>query len=76
MHWMLQSDVEDYVALVDLSREAIWLMPSVDFRKRAQPLAGGRFHLDWLVWRLSPRSTVEDEDAFEEYRLETVLHTL
>lgn len=75
LHWMLTDDGEDYVALVDLSREAVWLMPTADFRDRAQPLPGGRFHLDWLVWRLSPRSQVEDEDAFEQYRLETVLRT-
>jgi len=54
LHWMLTDDGEDCVALVDLSREAVWLLPAVEFRNRAQPLPGGRFHLDWLVWRLSP----------------------
>jgi hypothetical protein len=69
---VLPSDFEEYVALVDLSREAIWLMPSPEFRSRAQPLKGGRWHLDWLAVRLG-RSLVADEGEFELYRLESVL---
>ncbi|MBI1886603.1 MAG: hypothetical protein HYS09_09885 [Chloroflexi bacterium] len=73
LHWMLRSDIEEYVALVDVSRESVWLLPAADFRARAQPLPGGRFHLDWLALRLSARSRVADEDQFEQYRLENVM---
>lgn len=60
----------DLVAMVDLSCGAIWRMEAAEFRARAQPLPGDRFHFDWIVWRLSPRSQAEDEVAFERYRLE------
>ena len=69
MHWMLRSDFEDYVALVDLAREIVWLLPSGEFRSRAAPVTGGRWHLDWLVVRAA-RSRVPDEAEFERYRLE------
>ena len=72
LHWVLPSDFEEYAALVDLSRETVWLMPSAEFRSRAQPLSGGRWHLDWLVLRLG-RSKVADEAEFERYRLERML---
>ena len=77
LHWMLRSDTEDYVAVVDLSREAIWLLKAEEFRTRAQPLAGGRFHLDWLVLSLGPRqrSQVPSEDEFQQYRLENQLRS-
>jgi len=77
LHWMLRSGNEDYVALVDLSREAIWLLNAEEFRARAQPLAGGRFHLDWIVLSLGPRqrSQVPSEDEFELYRLENQLRS-
>lgn len=73
LHWLLQSDVEDYVAMVDLSRAAVWLLSAADFRAQAQRLPAGRFHLDWLVLRLSPRSRVPDEEAFAGYLLEEVI---
>ncbi len=72
LHWMLRSDFEDCVALVDLSREFVWLLPSGEFRSRAAPVKGGRWHLDWLVARAG-RSGVADEAEFERYRLERVL---
>ena len=72
LHWLLPSDFEEYVALVDLSREAVWLLPAPEFRSRAQPLEAGRYHLDWLVLRLG-RSKVADESEFEGFKLERVL---
>ena len=77
MHWMLHSDpaaplragFEDYVALVDVARQAVWLMPSPEFRSRASAVAGGRWHLDWLVARAG-RSRIADEAEFDDYRLE------
>ena len=78
MHWMLRSDpsaplrtgFEDYVALVDLEREAAWLMPAPEFRSRAASLKGGGWHLDWLVERAGSRSRIADETEFGGYRLE------
>lgn len=71
LHWMLRSDIEDYAALVDLSRRRAWLLPAAEFRSRAQPLPGGRFHLDWLVVPLGrPRSRPPPEHEFDEYLLE------
>jgi hypothetical protein len=72
MHWTVRSDVEDFVALVDLSRQAVWLLPSADFRSRARPQKGGRWHLDWLVSGGS-RSRLPGESEFERYRLDNVL---
>ena len=69
LHWLLPSDFEEYVALVDLSRQALWLLPAPEFRSRAQPLEAGRYHLDWLVLRLG-RSKVADESEFEGFKLE------
>lgn len=76
LHWLLHSDVEDYVALVDLWRSEAWLMPVAVFRERARPLPGGRFHLDWLVLRLSPRSRLADEADFEAYRFDVAIPRL
>lgn len=74
LHWLLPSDFEEFVALVDLSREAVWLLPAPEFRSRARPLEAGRYHLDWLVLRLG-RSKVADELEFESFRLERTLET-
>jgi len=72
MHWMLNSDFEDYAALVDLSRQTIWLMPAAQFKSRARPVRNGRWHLDWIVSRTA-RSRWPDESEFEEYGLERVV---
>lgn len=49
LHWMLPDTPADFAAVVDLSRRCGWLIPTADFQARAQPLSGGRFHLDWIV---------------------------
>ncbi len=72
LHWVLPSDFEECVALVDVSREAVWLLPAGEFRSRAQALEGGRWHLDWLVLRLR-QSKVAEEEEFERFRLERML---
>ena len=69
MHWMLRSDIEDIVALVDRNRQKVWLMPSVEFRKRASPQRDGRWHLDWLL-EPSPRSRWPEEGDMEAYLVE------
>ena len=77
LHWMTRDTPADFVALVDLSRRRGWLLPMEDFRTRARPAAGGRFHLDWIVLPLSPtRSRVPDENEFEPYAFETALPEL
>jgi len=74
LHWLLPSDFEEFVALVNVSREAVWLLPAPEFRSRAQRLEAGRYHLDWLVVRLG-RSNVADELEFEPFRLENVIES-
>ncbi len=69
LHWMLTSDFEDYAALVDLSRQAVWLLSSTEFQSWAHAQRGGRWHLDWIVSR-TVSSQWPDESEFERYRLE------
>lgn len=75
MHWMLRSDVEDFVALVDTRRENVWLMPSSEFRSKARLQRGARWHLDWFVERRG-RSIWSDEGEFEDHGLERALERL
>jgi|FaiFalFF_MnMetaG_3_1042247.scaffolds.fasta_scaffold01579_6 hypothetical protein len=49
LHWVLEPGPEEMVALVDLSRSLVWLLPREEFQRRAQPWPGGRLHLDWIV---------------------------
>ena len=68
LHWMLPDAAAEFVALVDLSRRRGWLMPAADFRARAQPMSGGRFHLDWIVSPLGKtRSRASGEEEFARY---------
>ncbi len=68
LHWMLPDTSAEFVALIDISRPRGWLMPAADFRARAQPMAGGRFHLDWIVAPLGKtRSPAPDEEEFAQY---------
>jgi len=65
---MLRSDVEDWVALVDTVRELVWLLPTPEFRSRASPQKGGRWHLDWFVSN-AKRSRWPAEEELNCYRL-------
>ncbi|MCH8994950.1 MAG: hypothetical protein IH959_08310 [Chloroflexi bacterium] len=77
LHWMLPDTAAEFVAVVDLSRRQGWLIPTADFRARAQPVSGGRFHLDWIVVPLGrTRARVPDEHEFEEYAFERALAEL
>ncbi len=77
LHWVLAETPADSVALVDLSRASGWLIPTDDFRARAQPLSGGRFHLDWIVVALGRRhSKVASEEEFATYLFEQSLPEL
>jgi hypothetical protein len=68
---MLRGAESDAVALVDLSREAVWFLPMADLAERAKPAAGGRLHLDWLVERsYRGRSRVAGEEEFAAFRLD------
>jgi hypothetical protein len=69
LHWMLPESAADLVALVDLSRQSSWLLPASDFKSKAQALAEGRFHLDWLVEGNSGRTRIPNEEDFHSYRL-------
>jgi hypothetical protein len=70
LHWMLPETPAELVALVDLSRSRLWLLPAADFKRLAQPVSGGRFHLDWIVVHLSnARTRIRDEDYFEAYEV-------
>jgi hypothetical protein len=71
LHWMLNETAADDIALVDLSRSKVWLLPSGDFRSKAQPLTGSRYHLDWIVVPLGKAPTkVPGEEEFTCYLLE------
>ncbi len=77
LHWMLSDTPAEYVALVDLSRERGWLLPAADYRARAQPVSGDRYHLDWIVVPIGrPRTKVAAEEEFEEYTFERALPLL
>ncbi len=77
LHWMLRDTPADFVALVDLSRSRGWLLPTKDFKERAQALRGGRFHLDWIVVRLGiPRKPVPAEEDFAPYAIEQAVTLL
>src|SRR5439155_21355815 len=52
LHWLLSETPADAVALVDLSRAKVWLLPIEEFQRRAISLVGGRLHLDWIVLAL------------------------
>jgi hypothetical protein len=70
LHWMLPETIADRVALVDLARSVCWILPSSTFREEAQPLAGGRHHLDWIVVPLGkPASSVPMETEFDKFKL-------
>jgi len=75
MHWMLRSDVEDFVVLADTGRELVWLLPAMEFRRLASPQRGGRWHLDWFVVRTGA-SRLPDEGDMDEYRIEKALERL
>jgi hypothetical protein len=47
------------------------MLPAATFRKEAQPLTGGRHHLDWIV--VPPGkylASVPMETEFDEFRLD------
>lgn len=70
LHWMLPETIADRVALVDLSRSLCWMLPSSTFREEAQPLAGGRYHLDWIVVPLGKHSkSIPMEAKFDRFKL-------
>ena len=67
---MLSDLVADFVAVADLPRLLCWLIPRSIFIKEAQPLAGDRYHLDWIVVPLGKHSTkVPLESKFLEFKL-------
>mgnify|MGYP000477653685 CR=1 FL=1 len=68
MHWLLPPGPEELVALTDVGRRLVWLLPRREFEARARPQAGGRHHLDWLVLPLGP-SSLPLEEEFEGYLL-------
>jgi hypothetical protein len=68
MHWLLPPGPEELVALADVGRGLVWLLPRREFQARARPQAGGRYHLDWLVLPLGP-SALPREEEFEPYLL-------
>ncbi len=77
LHWMTRDTPADFIACVDLSRQRGWLLPTADFRERAQPASGGRLHLDWLVARAAAtRARVPDEADFEPFAFERALPAL
>ena len=71
LHWLLSETAADCVALVDLSRSFCWMIPVSTFKMEAQPLADGRYHLDWIVVPLGKHSNkVPPESKFEEFELD------
>lgn len=77
LHWMLSNAPAEYVALVDLSRQFGWLLPTAEFQARARPYRGGRHHLDWIVARMGrTRTRVPDEGEFARYLFERTLPEL
>jgi hypothetical protein len=71
LHWLLGETAADAIALVDLSRSKVWLLPIEDFQSRALSLTRGRYHLDWIVVLLGNRTPKPpDEDEFACYLLE------
>jgi hypothetical protein len=70
LHWMLPATIVDRVALVDLARSVCWMLPSSTFREQAQPMAGDRYHLDWIVVPLGkyPKS-IPMETEFDRFKL-------
>ncbi len=77
MHWMLGPTEAKEIALVDLARRRGWLISARQFRKRARPVAGGRYHLDWIVARLGhTRTTIAGEDEFALHAFERALSML
>lgn len=77
MHWMLRPTGAKQVALVDLARRRGWLLPVEEFCARARPVAGGRFHLDWIVARLGrTRTKIADEEEFASFAFERALPAL
>jgi len=68
LHWVLGPGPEELVALVDVSRRLVWLLPREEFCRRAQPLPGGRFHLDWVVLPLGRGGrALPKEEEWEPY---------
>ena len=77
LHWLLGATPAQHVALVDLSRQLGWLIPTAEFQAQAAPYRGGRFHLDWIVARMGRTKTrVPDESEFERYLFERTLPEL
>ena len=77
LHWLLGATPAKHVALVDLSRQLGWLLPTAEFQAQASPYRGGRFHLDWIVARMGRSKTrVADEVEFERYLFERTLPVL
>ena len=77
LHWMLGATEAEHVALVDLTRRRGWLLPLGEFCSRARPVAGGRFHLDWIVARLgTTRTKIADEAEFAPYAFDESLPQL
>ena len=71
LHWLLGDTAAEVVALVDLSREKAWLMPTAEFRRLAEALTGGRFHLDWIVVPIGRAPLgVAMEAALDAYAIE------
>lgn len=74
MHWMLSSTEAEYIALVDLSRQLGWLLPTTEFQAKARPYKGDRFHLDWIVARMGrTRTRIAEEQEFESCAFEHAL---
>ncbi len=68
LHWVLEPGPEEMVALVDLSRSLVWLLPREEFHRRAQPWPGGHLHLDWIVLPLGRGSkSLPREEEWEPY---------
>ncbi len=68
LHWLLGPGPEELVALVDLSRRLVWLLPRQEFCRRAQPLPGGHYHLDWIVLPLGRGGkALPREEEWEAY---------
>ncbi len=68
LHWVAPSGPEELLALVDVSRSLVWLMPREVFCQRAQPWPRGAFHLDWIVLPLGKRrSHWPQEEEWESY---------
>jgi hypothetical protein len=75
--WIPEDCPADFVALVDLSRESIWLMTVEELSDLAQQRSTGRLHFYMYTDpSAKPRKTDRPSHqwAFEKYRLENKVH--